>query len=104
MAEIRKAVSISRCTFLIRQLKTTSVGLRGEFRLVTTLWFTESKTDAAGLARFIAGTTGPPVASQLPTKKSRNCGGLHRTARQSRFGPKAPRGRVALFRHSMAAE
>ena len=57
-----------------------------------------------GSARFIAGTIGPPAASQLPTKRSRNCGALQQTARRLRFFPKAPRARVALFRHLMAAE
>src|SRR5882762_7544586 len=104
MAEIRKAVSISRCTFLIRRMKTTSVRLHMAFRPVLTSWFTEFKMDAAGLARFIAGKIGPPVASQLPTKRSGNYGGLRWTARQLRFVPKALRARVALFRHPMAAE
>ena len=36
IAEIRKAVSISRCTFLIHRMKTTSVRLHAEFRLVLT--------------------------------------------------------------------
>src|SRR5690349_17222117 len=85
MAEIRKAVFISRCIFLIRQMRTTSVRLRGESRLVLTSISTESKTDAAGLAPFIAGKIGLRVVSQLPTKRSRNSGGLRRTGRQSRF-------------------
>src|SRR5438876_10674468 len=46
--------------------------------------------DAAGLAHFIAGKIGQPVASQLPTKRSKNSGGLHRTARQSRFVHERP--------------
>src|SRR6266481_995550 len=58
----------------------------------------EFKTDAAGLARFIAGKIGPPVASQLPTKRSRNSGELHRTARQSRFIHERPGGRTILLK------
>src|SRR5262245_40863898 len=103
MAEIRKAVSISGCTFLILQVRTTSVLLRGESLLVLTLRSTEFKTDAAGLARFTAGRIGPPVASELPTKRLKNSGALHQTAQRLRFVPKAPRARVAPFRHPMAA-
>src|SRR5262245_19467405 len=114
MAEIRKAVSISRCTFLIHRIRTTSVRLHAEFRRALTSWSTEFKTDADGLAPFIAGKIGLPVASQSPTKRSRNSGGLQGTVRRSRFVhehlrrpndfPKAPRAHVALFQHPMAAE
>jgi hypothetical protein len=36
MAEIRKAVFISRCTFLIHRMKTINVRLHAEFRRVMT--------------------------------------------------------------------
>src|SRR3954465_3704696 len=92
MGEIRKAVSISRCTFRIHPMKTAGVRRDAEFRRVMTSWFTEFKMDAAGLAPFIAGTIGPPVASQLPMKRSRSSGGLRRMVRQSKSVHEPPGG------------
>src|ERR1041385_2254980 len=104
MVEIHAAVSISRCTFPIHRMKTRSVLLEMAFRLVSTSWSTEFKTDAAGSARFIDGKIGLRVASQSRTKRSRSCGGSRRTAPQSRFVLKALRVRAALFGHRTAGE
>jgi L,D-transpeptidase catalytic domain len=59
---------------LIRQMKTTNELPHAASQPVLTLWFTEFKTVAAGLVRFIVGKIGLRVASHSPTKKSRNSG------------------------------